>query len=147
MDSWAGHPWAAAMATGSPGAYAALRADPLTPGVHIGYAFVTNGEEATSTTTGAQSAPAIANIGGYEFLVAPPLADISPASLSFGNQQTQTPSAAQTITLANPGGAALTFSYGFTGTNAGDFSEGAGDTCGTASGQLAPGASCTIFHE
>lgn len=65
-----------------------------------------------------------------------PVAGLSPATLSFGNQDLSTSSAAEALTLTNTGTAALTItgvtaSGDFTGTN----------TCG---GSLAAGASCTI---
>ena len=142
VDNWTA-PWLTAASGGSPGTYSATPG-PLAPGLHIGYAFGTDGQESTSTTTGSQNAPAIGSIMQYQFLVAPPIADVSAVQLDFGNQQTQVPSSAQTVTLGNAGGTALTFSYAFTGNNAGDFSEGPGDTCGSAGGQLAPSASCTI---
>jgi YVTN family beta-propeller protein len=139
MDTWLG-PWTAATST-TPGNFKGTTTT-LLPGFHTIYAYATEGEEATSTVTGAQSSPLIGTIATYGFLVATPLADIAPSALNFGNQQVGTQSGAQTVVLGNPGSAALTFSYAF---SPGDFSEGQGDTCSTLGGQLAAKASCTIF--
>ena len=69
-----------------------------------------------------------------------PAASLAPASLVFGNQQTNTTSAAQTITLTNTGTATLNLtSVAITGTNAGDFAQT--NTCGTS---VAAGANCSI---
>ena len=69
-----------------------------------------------------------------------PLASLSSTSLNFGNQLVGTTSAANTVTLSNPSGLALTISsLVVTGTNAADFSQT--NTCGTG---LAIGASCTF---
>ena len=64
----------------------------------------------------------------------------SATSLSFGNQNVGTTSAAQTITLSNTGTVAITMtSIAITGTNSGDFVQT--NTCGSS---LAAGANCTI---
>jgi hypothetical protein len=65
---------------------------------------------------------------------------LTPPSLGFGNQGVGTSSSAQTLTLTNSTGSALTgISVAVTGTNAGDF--GQGNNCGTS---LAVNTSCTI---
>src|ERR1700722_12750126 len=143
LDSWTGA-WTAAMSTTTANQYSAAINVPLTPGFHIGYAFGTDGQEGTSANTGPQSSPLIGNIASYGFIVAPPIADPSPATVNFGTQITHTASAAQTVMLGNPSANPLTFSYAFTGTNASDFSEGPGVTCSTAGGQLAANSSCTV---
>src|SRR5207237_1057990 len=67
-------------------------------------------------------------------------ASLTPPSLAFSNQNLGTSSAAQTITLSNPGTATLTItSIGVTGINSSDFSQT--NTCGSS---VAAGASCTI---
>jgi hypothetical protein len=67
--------------------------------------------------------------------------NLSPGSLAFGNQGVSTTSAAQTVTLSNPGTAALAISsIGITGTGAADFAISA-NTCGST---LAVAGSCTI---
>ena len=72
-----------------------------------------------------------------------PGASLSPTSLSFGNHQVNTTSAAQTVTLTNSGNAALTIhSIGLSGPNSGDFHQQ--HTCPSSSSTLAAGASCTI---
>ena len=143
VDSWAG-PWAAATTTPStPGIFTGTTAT-LAPGFHTIYTYASDGEEGTSTVTGTQSSPLIGTITAYGFLVAPPVADPSPANLTFASQQTGSPSSAQLVRLGNTGGTTLTFSYAFTSSNSGDFSEGVGDTCSAAGGQLAPNASCTV---
>src|SRR5207248_1952863 len=73
-------------------------------------------------------------------LNAAPAVSLSPTSLSFGNQNINTTSAAQTVTLTNSGGGSLTISsIAVTGTNAGDFAQT--NNCPST---LAAGASCTI---
>jgi hypothetical protein len=70
-------------------------------------------------------------------------ATLAPASHNFGNVAINTASNAQTFTLHNNELTALSISsIGFTGTNAGDFSQM--NTCGTLPGSLAAGSSCTI---
>jgi len=143
VDSWQG-PWTAATNQGS-GAFSATMGT-LEPGFHVLYAYASDGEEATSTTStnsGLGNSPLIGSIAAYGFVVAPPIAAASPASLSFSSPGVGVATSSQTVTLNNPGGAPLTFSIGFTGTNYGDFSETA-DTCSTADGQLAGSSSCTI---
>src|SRR5437868_4869362 len=72
-----------------------------------------------------------------------PVVSLNPTSLSFGNQQVNTTSTAQTVTLTNSGNADLTISsIGLTGTNAGDFAQT--NTCPSSSSTLAAGANCTI---
>ena len=72
-----------------------------------------------------------------------PVASLSPTSLSFGNHQVNTTSAAQTVTLKNSGDAALTIKgIGLSGPNSGDFHQQ--NTCPSGSSTLAAGASCTI---
>ncbi len=67
-------------------------------------------------------------------------ASLTPTSLSFGNQNVKTTSAAQQLILSNPGSAALSgITIGLTGTNPGDFSQT--NTCGTS---VAAGANCAI---
>ena len=72
-----------------------------------------------------------------------PVVSLSPTSLSFGNHQVNTTSAAQTVTLTNSGNAALTIKgIGLSGPNSGDFHQQ--HTCPSSSSTLAAGASCTI---
>ena len=72
-----------------------------------------------------------------------PAVSLSPTSLSFGNHQVNTSSAAQIVTLKNSGNAALTIhSIGLSGPNSGDFHQQ--NTCPSSSSTLAAGASCTI---
>lgn len=69
-----------------------------------------------------------------------PLANVSPASLSFGNQRTNTISTGQAVTVTNAGTAALSVSsVTFGGTNPGDFAVNNG--CAAA---VAPTQSCTL---
>jgi hypothetical protein len=68
---------------------------------------------------------------------------LTPTSLTFGAQKVGTTSAAQSVTLANTGTAALTISsIGLTGANPGDFAET--NTCPIGPSTLAAGASCAI---
>ena len=67
-----------------------------------------------------------------------PAISLSTATIAFGNQTTDTSSAAQSVTLANNQPNVLNFkSIAITGTNAGDFSQS--NTCGSS---LAPGLRC-----
>jgi FG-GAP-like repeat/Abnormal spindle-like microcephaly-assoc'd, ASPM-SPD-2-Hydin/Beta-propeller repeat len=69
-----------------------------------------------------------------------PGASLSPAALSFGNQQVGTASSPQIATLTNTGTAALTInSIAISGANNGDFTET--NNCGIS---LTPGATCNI---
>jgi hypothetical protein len=73
-------------------------------------------------------------------LIQGPMAELSPASLNFGNQPIGTKSLPQKITLSNKGNAALSITaIAVTGANAGDFTQT--NTCGRS---LAAGASCSI---
>jgi hypothetical protein len=69
-----------------------------------------------------------------------PVASLSPSSLSFGNQKTNTTSAAKTITLTNTGTTQLALN---TVSISGNFALASGTTCahGTA---LAPNGKCLI---
>jgi two-component sensor histidine kinase len=67
-------------------------------------------------------------------------ANLSPNALSFGNGNIGTTSAAQSVTLSNPGSAALTISsIAITGANAADFA-----TTNTCGGSVAAAGSCSI---
>ena len=72
-----------------------------------------------------------------------PVVSLSPTSLSFGNHQVNTISAAQTVTLKNSGDAPLSIKgIGLSGPNSSDFHQQ--NTCLSSSSTLAAGASCTI---
>ena len=74
------------------------------------------------------------------YTVTEPNATLSPASLTFASQAEGVASAAQVVTLSNPGNAALAISsIALTGTNATDYAET--NNCGTS---LAALASCTV---
>jgi hypothetical protein len=75
-------------------------------------------------------------IAAYGFVVSPPSAAVSSASLDFGYQPRGVASASRTVTLSNLGGGPLALADV---TASGDFS--ASDTCGA---QLAAFASCAI---
>ncbi len=62
-------PWTAAPAAAG---QFTVNAAPKPPGMHILYTFATDGQDATSVNTGAQSAPFIGNITATPFFVAPP---------------------------------------------------------------------------
>jgi Abnormal spindle-like microcephaly-assoc'd, ASPM-SPD-2-Hydin/Beta-propeller repeat len=96
---------------------------------------------AISVTDDATGSPQSTTLSGTGVAALVPQAALSPTSLSFGNQNTGTTSAAQTVTLSNSGTAALTItSISIGGTNAGNFAISA-NNCGTA---LAASASCSI---
>ncbi len=72
-----------------------------------------------------------------------PAVSLSPASLSFANQNVGTSSTAQTVTLTNSGTGALTLTgISIGGTNAGDFAQT--NTCPISPSTLAAGASCSV---
>ncbi len=70
----------------------------------------------------------------------PPVANLSPASLTFASQTVGTASSPQSVTLSNTGGAALSITnIAITGTNPSDFAQT--NNCGSS---VAVGANCTI---
>lgn len=75
-----------------------------------------------------------------------PLAQVSPASLTFGNTLVGSTSTQQAVTLQNLGSAALEVnSISFAGTNAVDFEiSTTGTTCPTTGGAVASGETCTV---
>jgi N,N-dimethylformamidase beta subunit-like protein/HYDIN/CFA65/VesB family protein len=93
-------------------------------------------------TDNANNSPQNVGLSGTGYVPAP-IVSLSPAGLSFGNQNVGTTSAAQTVTLTNTGTAPLSISsIGLTGTNAGDFAET--NTCPSGGNTLAVNASCSI---
>jgi hypothetical protein len=103
----------------------------------------TGAESATLTVSDGAAAPyntATAALSGTG------VADVTltPASYSFGDVAVKTASNAKSFTLHNYESTALSISnIGFTGANAGDFSQ-TGGTCGTPPTILAAASSCTI---
>ena len=96
----------------------------------------------TITDNAASSPQNVALSGTGQSLPAPGV-NLSPTSLSFGNQNVGTTSAAQTVTLTNNGTAALTInSISVAGTNPGDFAES--DNCPISPSTLAVNANCTL---
>ncbi|MFN8537727.1 MAG: choice-of-anchor D domain-containing protein [Thermomicrobiales bacterium] len=73
-----------------------------------------------------------------------PFATLSAATLSFGDQVVNTPSASQSVTITNTGNGNLTFTAppSFGGPDAAMFSPLVSDGCGTQT--LIPNASCTV---
>jgi YVTN family beta-propeller protein len=137
VDTWQG-PWTAATAEGN-GAYDGTTAA-LQPGLHILYAYATDGQDATTQgSTARGTSPLISDIAGYGFLVAPPVATLTPASLSFGNQPIGIASTAQTVTLAASVATLGIASIAITGPNNNDFSEA--NICETS---LFAGEACSI---
>jgi len=68
------------------------------------------------------------------------------AGLTFASQAVGTPSATQTVTIANSGLGPMNVSnVGFTGSDPGDFQIATGGTCTGTSFALAPTASCTVL--
>ena len=108
-------------------------------------------EDETAGAAGSYAATATANSGWTMQMVAlkpasasssdpPPDASLSSASLTFASQTVSSTSAAQSVTLSNTGGAALTItSVAISGTDPSDFAET--NNCGSSVGV---GASCTI---
>jgi YVTN family beta-propeller protein len=139
IDTWEAG-WATATNAGVNSFTAATST--LQPGYHILYAYATDGEEGTTANTGLQNSALIGNIAAYPFMVAAQGATLAPTSLSFGDQEATTEGTPQTATLTNNGATPLTFTI--SNTDATEFPESNTDSCTTASGQLAVGASCTI---
>jgi YVTN family beta-propeller protein len=95
FDTWGG-PWAAAVSAGPPGSFSGT-APTLTQGVHILYAYATDGQDATSTmtTTWGGSSPLVGAIAPYLFVVAAPGFFLGPAT---GGSTSATVSAGHTAT-------------------------------------------------
>jgi hypothetical protein len=94
-------------------------------------------------TDNASGSPQTVALSGSGTTASEPAVKLSPTMLSFGNQQVNTSSAVQTVTLKNSGNAALTInSIGLSGPNHGDFRQQ--NTCPSGSSTLAAGASCFI---
>ncbi len=94
-------------------------------------------------TDNASGSPQSVALSGSGTTALAPAVSLSPTSLSFGDQQVNTTSAASTVTLTNSGNAALIInSIGLSGPNRGDFAQS--NTCPSSSSTLAAGASCTI---
>jgi hypothetical protein len=99
-----------------------------------------NGERsATLTLTDdAGNSPQTSTLTGTG--IAAPIAQLSSALVSFGNQTDGTTSSSQTVTVTNSGSASLTsIVISLTGTNSGEF--GQTTTCGST---LAQAASCSV---
>ncbi len=94
-------------------------------------------------TDNASGSPQSVALSGSGTTALAPAVSLSPTSLSFGDQQVNTTSAASTVTLTNSGNAALIInSIGLSGTNSGDFAQSS--SCPSSSSTLAAGDSCTI---
>lgn len=103
-----------------------------------------NGSRSASVSIAddASGSPQSLPLSGTGVTPAPAVA-LSPTSLSFGNQNVGTTSAAQSVTLTNSGAAPLTItSIGVGGTNAGDFAQT--NTCPISPSTLAAGSNCAI---
>ena len=101
-------------------------------------ATITFTDDASPTTQ-------VVNLSGTG--VTPPTATLSANSINFNTQRANTTSTAQNVTITNNGGAPLNItSITITGTNASDFAFSTTATpCPTSvSGQVAPGAFCTL---
>ena len=106
----------------------------FTPNAAAGFAA------SISVADNATGSPQSVTLAGTGVAPAVPQAVLSPASLAFGNVTTGTTSAAQTVTLSNPGTAALSITgITITGANTAQFAQTT--TCGAS---LAVGASCNI---
>ena len=84
LDTWQGA-WTPASSTGTPGSFSAALPT-LSLGIHILYAYATDGQDASSIQTGGngfgQSSPVIGNIAAYLFLVVPLPTDFSLSPVS-----------------------------------------------------------------
>src|SRR6266702_1688502 len=103
-------------------------------------AAVASYSAAISVADNATGSPQTVSLTGSGIAPAAPQAVLSPASLPFGSLTTGTTSAAQTVTLSNPGTAALSITgISITGANTAQFAQTS--NCGAS---LAAGASCVI---
>ena len=105
-------------------------------GLHILYAYATDGQDADSTMANEQQGKIISNIVAYPFVVMAPNDTVAPGSLSFGNQEMGVPSSSQAVTITNNFGGPLALAS--IAAN-GDFS--VSPACPAL---LAAGASCTV---
>jgi hypothetical protein len=104
-------------------------------------ASATSFTAAISVADDASGSPQTATLSGTGTAPLVPMAALSPTSLSFGNQNSGSTSAAQTVTLSNAGTATLNISgISLGGANASGFAISA-NTCGET---LAASASCSI---
>lgn len=95
---------------------------------------------AITVTDNASGSPQSATLTGTGTAPPTPQATLTPSSLSFSDTTVGSTSATQTLTLSNPGNAALPISgITVTGANPADFAE-----TNTCAASLAAGASCTI---
>jgi hypothetical protein len=92
-------------------------------------------------TESADTAPLVVTLSGTAIA---PEVSAAPTSLSFNPQIVGTKSAAQVITLTNPGTSQLTITGITLGGDAADFSETSTCLPASGSGTLQPGATCTI---
>ncbi len=138
----------------NPGDFAQTNTCPVSPATLAASASCTISVTFTPTATNSRSAsltitdnasgsPQSVALSGTGTGVPVPAVSLSPTSLSFGNQNVGTTSAARTVTLTNSGTADLAInSIGLGGTNAGDYAQSS--TCPLSPGTLAASASCTI---
>src|SRR5207249_2851781 len=95
-----------------------------------------SGTATVTVTDSATNSPQTASLTGSGVSAV----SLSPTALTFGSQNVGTISAAQPVTLPNPGSTALSITdIAVTGTNSGDFTQT--NTCGTS---VAAASSCTI---
>ena len=125
-----------------------IHASPGTGSVNVfvnGSKVANNLQFASVTITdNASGSPQSVALSGSGTTASAPAVLLNPRSLRFGNQQVNTTSAAQPVTLTNNGSASLTISsIALGGTNSGDFAPQSND-CPSSPSTLAVGASCTI---
>ena len=157
LDTWQGA-WTPAAPAGAPGSFTATL-PALSPGIHILYAYATDGQDASSAqTAGAasgQDGPVIGNIAAYLFLFAPPapptdfsLSPISPINVGIGGSASSSVSvnsingSSPPVTLSvspSPAGVSASFT-GYTVTP-----PSGGSASSTLTLSLAPFATPSIF--
>jgi len=153
FDTYQG-PWTAATPNALTPGYSGT-APTLSAGMHILYAYATDGQDASSTHTGGngigEDSPLIGNIAAYVFTVlppagAPPTASLNPTTLTFPAQAVGIQSAFQTMMLTNTGGANLVLAapaFAFGGVAGGDYVAVSGTTC-SANLSVAPNGTCIV---
>src|SRR6266568_640505 len=134
LDTWQGA-WTLASPAGTPGSFTATLPT-LSPGIHILYAYATDGQDASSIQTGGnergQSSPLIGNIAAYLFLVTSQTTSTTPPSLSLPTSIT--------AEATGPSGAAVTFAA--TATDVVDGTDPV--TCSPPSGSIFPLGTTTV---
>ncbi len=102
FDTWQGR-WLRAIGCSLQAGVCSSNVSSLLPGIHIVYAYATDGQFADSIQTGPQSSPIIGAIAAYVFVVAPTISTTTVSLTSGSNPSTSGQSLTFTATIG-PGG-------------------------------------------